>query len=272
LGKDVNEAQVIKLGMDICNALVSCKKHNIIHRDIKPANIMISEDGMYKLGDFGIAKSSDRTSNGTVAGTLSFMAPEVYGNRPYGALVDIYSLGMVMYILLNENVGPFLPLPPVLPKSSEMENARRRRFNGEALPAPKHGSPALQQIVLKACASEPADRYASAEEMLAALRDLSSASVGKLAEAALQNWPMRTMETLQIGRICSGRWSLQAAENKGCGLITGLKTLRNRVLCSESRRLKAICSGRTRLMLPQDRALQRSSRIRQGMTQELSPD
>jgi hypothetical protein len=100
------------------------------------------------------------------------MAPEVYNNQPYGAKADIYSLGLVLYWLLNERRTPFLPLPPAVPSSGEEDAARRRRFRGEPLPPPAHGSPALQRIVLKACAYAPKDRYQNAEELLRDLENL----------------------------------------------------------------------------------------------------
>ena len=159
------EEQVIQLGMDICNALILCKNRGILHRDIKPQNIFVSKDGDYKLGDFGIAKITERTTSGTKVGTYKYMAPEVYHNQPYGSAADLYSLGLVMYWLLNEHRTPFLPLPPRVPTVSVEDEARNRRLSGETLPPPAHGSYALQQIVLKACAPDPKDRYHSANEM-----------------------------------------------------------------------------------------------------------
>ena len=80
----VPDEQVIKIGEDMCNILAFCESKNIIHRDIKPQNIFVSEDGTYKLGDFGIAKTAERTTSGTKTGTYKYMAPEVYNNQPYG--------------------------------------------------------------------------------------------------------------------------------------------------------------------------------------------
>ena len=176
LGKEVPDEQVVRVGSDMCRALMLCKKHSIIHRDIKPANIFVSENGDYKLGDFGIAKTVEKTSGGTKIGTYEYMAPEVYHDRPYGSTADIYSLGMVLYWLLNERRTPFLKLPPSLPTSAEKERARKRRFAGEPLPPPAHGSEELKKIVLKACAYDPQERYQSAEEMLRDLDALSAAS------------------------------------------------------------------------------------------------
>ena len=170
----ISEDTVVHLGKDICNALVMCSQYNIVHRDIKPQNIFVSERGDYKLGDFGIAKTVEKTMGGTKIGTYRYMAPEVYNNKPYGSGADIYSLGLVLYWLLNERRLPFLPLPPVKLKAGMDEEARQRRLLGkEALPPPAHGSEVLRQIVLKACAYEPGDRYRSAADMLADLNAYS---------------------------------------------------------------------------------------------------
>ena len=171
LGMMVCDEEVIKIGKDICNALVLCKSKGIVHRDIKPQNIFVSDTGDYKLGDFGIAKTVERTTGGTQAGTLAYMAPEVANFQPYGTSADIYSLGLVLYWLLNERRLPFLPLPPEKIKFSMDEEARKRRLMGEPLPAPAHGSENLKRIVLKACAYDPKDRYRSAAEMLRELNE-----------------------------------------------------------------------------------------------------
>lgn len=183
LEKSISDEQVAQIGADICKALILCNKHNIIHRDIKPANIFVSENGDYKLGDFGIAKTVEKTSGGTKIGTYEYMAPEVYHDQPYGRTVDIYSLGMVLYWLLNERRTPFLKTPPSLPTSTEKEQARKRRFGGEPIPAPAHGSDELKRIVLKACAFDSKDRYQSAEEMLVELCALDSGSQAARHEA-----------------------------------------------------------------------------------------
>ncbi len=172
-GGDVSDVAVIKLGKGICQALALCEKKNIVHRDIKPQNIFQSEFGEYKLGDFGIAKTMEHTTSGTKTGTYKYMAPEVYSNKPYGHSADIYSLGLVLYWLLNEKRMPFIPLTSSVPTSKMEDEARSKRFGGEEFSAPKNGSPALKKIVLKACAFKPKDRFATAQEMLNALKKLS---------------------------------------------------------------------------------------------------
>lgn len=169
--RNMQESDIIKMGMDICNALMICKKNNVIHRDIKPANLFVSDTGVYKLGDFGVAKTAAKTQRGTYAGTEQFMAPEVSAGKEYGTSVDIYSLGLVMYWLLNNRRFPFVP-QGIVPVSEE-ELAKKRRLSGEALPDPVSGSRELKNIVLKACAFEPRARYESAEAMYYALAGLS---------------------------------------------------------------------------------------------------
>ena len=157
---------IIRLGIDICKALELCQRYNIIHRDIKPENIFISDNRDYKLGDFGIARTIERTSSGlSKKGTYSYMAPEVYAGKEYGFSVDTYSLGLVLYRMLNKNRGPFLPQPPEAITFSSREQALARRMSGEALPRPFYGEGRLGEIVLKACAFDPKDRYSSPQQL-----------------------------------------------------------------------------------------------------------
>ena len=173
---------IIKLGIDICKALELCQRYNIIHRDIKPENIFISDNGDYKLGDFGIARTIERTTSGlSKKGTYSYMAPEVYAGREYGFSVDTYSLGLVLYRMLNKNRGPFLPQPPEAITFSSREQALVRRISGEPLPCPFYGEGRLGEIVLKACAFDPKERYSSPQQ----LRQELEAILYKAQDAAL---------------------------------------------------------------------------------------
>lgn len=177
LPAEIPEAQVVSLGIDICNALKRCEELNIVHRDIKPENIFVSKEGKYKLGDFGIARTMEGTTGGTKTGTFDYMAPEVNNSKAYHTEVDIYSLGLVMYWMLNERTGPFLPLGGKKPTPSMKQASWDRRFAGEQIPAPQNGSEELKAIVLKACAYDPKKRYQSAKDMLFALEALKAGTV-----------------------------------------------------------------------------------------------
>ena len=165
-----NRSEVVRVGMDICNALELCHGHQIIHRDIKPGNIMRSKDGDYKLGDFGVARSMDVNSSMTRVGTVSFMAPEVYASGHYDERADIYSLGMVLYQLLNDNRGPFLPEPSQKVTAELREQASERRLSGQPLPFPKNADPYLGAVVLQACAFDPNERFQTAAALRQALK------------------------------------------------------------------------------------------------------
>ena len=180
--KSFTRAEVIRLGTDLCRALEVCGQYNIIHRDIKPANIFISDTGDYKLGDFGVARiASASTGASTRAGTVNYMAPEVFRGEKYTANVDIYSLGLVMYQLLNANRMPFYPPYPQPITFSAAEQARARRLAGEALPLPSGAQDALGQLVCKACAPDPAQRFASPLALRKALEALPQEQPAPLA-------------------------------------------------------------------------------------------
>lgn len=169
-GADFSLKDVLKLGTDICTALEVCEQNNIIHRDIKPDNIFMSKFGEYKLGDFGIARELNKTqANLSKKGTLNYMAPEVYKGENYGKSVDIYSLGLVLYSLLNNNRMAFLPAYPNQITYNDNENALRSRLSGAALPYPCNASSSLGAVITKACAYRPEDRYKTASEFKNAL-------------------------------------------------------------------------------------------------------
>lgn len=159
---DRSEANVLKLAADIGSGLKAAHDNGIIHRDVKPANFFVSEDNVYKLGDFNISKSS--ASARSFAGTEGYIAPEIYKakqsvDNSYTNQADIYSLGICIYQLMNDYCFPF-------EDGCLVEEAIDRRMNGDQLPPPKNASPEFAAIILKACAYDPKDRYQSAEEMV----------------------------------------------------------------------------------------------------------
>jgi len=173
--KKFPEAEVIRLGIDILKALELCSKLNIVHRDIKPENIFVSTFGDFKLGDFGIARELGKTSgNLSSKGALNYMAPEVASGGRYDATVDIYSLGIVLYKLLNNNRIPFLDPYKEQLKYEDFTDAIEKRKNGEPLIAPIEASNAMSQVILKACAYNPRERYQSPTEFKYALEAINA--------------------------------------------------------------------------------------------------
>lgn len=161
---------VITLGKDILTALVSCHSQDVIHRDIKDDNIFVSPDGSYKLGDFGVSKMlKDRSRAESMKGTPNFIAPEVYlGKEQYDATVDVYSLGIVLYKLLNKSRNPFLPEFPQAYNSNDEDAAFEKRMKGEVPSLPYDAQNVLGEVIIKAV-NKRADRYNSAKEFLDAI-------------------------------------------------------------------------------------------------------
>ena len=160
---DFSRNQVVKVGIDICNALMLCEKNNILHRDIKPDNIFVSDHGDYKLGDFGIARTASQSAaNMSTKGTPNYMAPEVYKGMSYDATVDIYSLGIVLYQMMNGKRLPFIPVEVTL---ADREAALGRRMSGERFPEPEMADEEFARVILKACAYAPGERYQNAFQM-----------------------------------------------------------------------------------------------------------
>jgi len=172
LENQMTEEKAKQLGIEICEALDFCQQKGLIHRDIKPGNIFVDSWGRFKLGDFGVARTLEAATSGmSKQGTEHYMAPEVFYMRPYGSNVDVYSLGIVLYRLMNENRLPFWPDAPAPVTFTDKINALTKRMQGEKLPRPLNGSDEFVKVILKACEADPKERYRTAGEMMAALQN-----------------------------------------------------------------------------------------------------
>lgn len=176
----MSEQDVTLMAIDMCSALEACADHHIVHRDIKPDNIFVSKTGEYKLGDFGVAKTIDKTVSGlSKKGTYTYMAPEIYKGEPGGLNSDLYSLGIVLYRLLNDGREPFAPPAPQPVSYAQKQEALARRMRGDYMPPPAHASNEMFAIIQKACAMNPAERYQNPTQMRADLRELISLSAAR---------------------------------------------------------------------------------------------
>jgi len=188
----------VKLGIDMCKALEKCQLEGIIHRDIKPENIFVSADGNYKLGDFGVARTIEKTTGEfTRIGTPPYMAPEIHRGSQYASSVDIYSLGLVMYRLLNKNRMPFLPSFPEKIEPGDEDLAISKRIMGTEMPPPVNADKQLAAIILKACAHDPEDRYKKPAEMreeLESLQHRNKPDLRKIQKTADENETEQTSD------------------------------------------------------------------------------
>lgn len=183
--------KVAQIGSQICAALSVAHKHEIIHRDIKPQNIMVQPDGNVKVMDFGIAraKNSVMTQTSSVLGTAHYISPEQAQGKDLTATSDIYSLGIVLY----ESATGRLPFD-----GPDAVSVAMKQVND--LPVPPREinpdiDPALEAIIMKAIAKNPADRFATAKDMRLALNDYLAGRPVNLGEG------FTSAETVVMGGV-----------------------------------------------------------------------
>ena len=199
--------EVVQLGMDLCESLKNCEIAGIVHRDVKIDNVFVNRFGSFKLGDFGIAKQLGKTRAAmSQKGTNMYMAPEIFRGEPYDARVDIYSLGILLYRLLNKGRFPFMPLWPNPIKYSDDQKATFQRISGKSIPAIPDIPTGLSEIVCRACAYDKENRYQKAEDLAKDLEKYINSE--ELTEIVTKGNTLKEMETPSDSDIT------EASENK----------------------------------------------------------
>src|SRR3954447_26973065 len=167
----IDQLRAIDYAIQILQAASFAHRRGVVHRDIKPHNVIVGGDGRLKVTDFGIARAgaSEMTETGSIMGTAQYLSPEQAQGQRVGAQSDLYSIGVVVYEMLTGRV-PFTGESAVsiaLKHVSEEPPALR------SLRPDVH--PRLEQAVGRALLKDPAQRYASADEFIAALQQAREA-------------------------------------------------------------------------------------------------
>ena len=207
------ERDVVHMASGVLTALGLCHSRGIVHGDIKPQNLFVNEAGydgkpVLRLGDFG---------SGILAPDAAgdFAAPEVLCGELPTAEHDLYSLGMVLYWLLNDKRVPFAPPSPAPISAADLAIARDMRLRGDPMPIPAHGSSALQQVILTAIADRPEDRFHSAEEFRTALQSAVRPSDDSRAQAErAQRAAALREQQIQQAQAREARMQRDAAEEE----------------------------------------------------------
>ncbi|MBN1851731.1 MAG: serine/threonine protein kinase [Pirellulales bacterium] len=201
-----NWKTIARIGADAAAALAYAHAHGVLHRDIKPANLLLDRSGNVWITDFGLARHAEGdtlTRSGNLVGTLRYMAPEQFdGTTDHRS--DIYSLGLTLHELLT-----------LQPAFGETQQGRliHQKTQGTA-PRPRSQNPDiprdLETIVLKACTTNPGNRYASADELAADLHRF------------LEERPVAARRISTAERFC--RWcrrnpAIAISSGTACGLL-----------------------------------------------------
>jgi len=154
-GKGIGLEESARIGVQVARALDHAHQRGVVHRDVKPGNVWLTEDGVAKLGDFGLAVALDRsrlTAEGMMLGTVAYMAPEQALGRQPDARSDLYSLGAMLYEMLTGR-PPFLGDEAVAIISQHISTAPvAPSWHNPDVPAP------LEALVLSLLAKDPDQR------------------------------------------------------------------------------------------------------------------
>lgn len=161
----LTQTGAVNLAMDLCTALTELRGAGLIHRDVKPSNIYLGNQGHFMLGDLGLANVQDLKYTSIPESMLSsFSAPELFDlMADVNTTIDIYAVGMILYRIYNSNHAPLED------EKTTAKAADKLRVMGQELPPPMFADYEMAEIIRKACAHKPEDRYQDPEEMKQAL-------------------------------------------------------------------------------------------------------
>jgi serine/threonine protein kinase len=207
-------ARALDYTCQICNAMDHAHKHGVIHRDLRPGNVLVTEQGMIKVADFGTSRFLEIAAHGTtVIGSPPYMAPEQFQGKAVFAS-DIYSLGVTMYQMFTGVLPYDTPMPGDMDKLMRGELAKPPKLKNPKLPK------AISDIVMKAIAPDIPSRYPRAADLLdAVLAARSPSSVRRPWRPApgLSSGSAASDEQIDIQARLKARESLQPRFCWKCG-------------------------------------------------------
>jgi hypothetical protein len=207
-----NIEEIVSVIQQVCAALSHAHEHNIIHRDLKPENVILTANGSVKLMDFGLARSvsSRLTSEGTILGTVFYLAPEQAQGKLVDPRSDLYSLGVMLYELTTGEL-PFLADDPLAVVSQHIHApVVPPRAKNEHIPT------ALETLILQLMEKDPADRPVSAQDVL---ERLSAPEV--LNVTALPAEELSVLDRIVRGRLVGREQELRQARQAWQQAISG---------------------------------------------------
>src|ERR671939_91081 len=180
----IDQLRAIDYTIQILQAAAFAHRRGVIHRDFKPHNVIVGPDGQLKVTDFGIARAgaSEMTETGSIMGTAQYLSPEQAQGQRVGAASDLYSIGIILYELLAGRV-PFSGDSAV---SIALKHVSEQPPPLRELRPDVH--PRLEQAVRRALLKDPAQRYASADEFIAALEQARAAIVSGDNGGGTSSW------------------------------------------------------------------------------------
>jgi eukaryotic-like serine/threonine-protein kinase len=232
--------ELLRLGLPLVDAVAAAHRQGIVHRDLKPANVMLASDGRLKVLDFGLAKlkpgvadsaasttthlaTESLTTPHAIVGTAAYMSPEQAEGRPVDQRSDIFSLGVVLYEMACGR-RPFGGDTVFSVISSIIKDTPPRLSDVN-----RNVPPALDRIVTKALAKDPAERYQSAVGLRNALQDVQQqTAAGRILRGlawtlARSRWTVRLAAAGLVALVAGGAWYLLAGRGQA---TPGFRTTR----------------------------------------------